>query len=118
MTKQHELNFGLKFIANGVRLGRLVILFGIVPIGIVGLVLGVAQIRDAYLYQQLQIGTWGLGLTSLGGAVVVGALLLILLLYLLERRIALALRDKEYSARGRNSIQRLMEWVPKDSEHS
>lgn len=116
MIEKNKSERNLKFIARGAQFTRLAILLILVPIGIAILILGLDQLRLAYSAHPQNTSVWSLGLTSFGGVLIIFALIVILLSYLVEQRLTAHLREQEFAAHGRGSIQRLHEWLPRDEE--
>lgn len=118
MTGEKKHDFNLRFVALLSRFARYAILLVAVPIGIVALIQGFIIMRDAYLSRQTELGITSIGVTAFGGILILLAILILVLLGSAENRIDSRLRDEEYTAQGKNSIHRLKDWLPKESENS
>lgn len=111
MGKSAGFSRGLAFLA---RLARWVVLLVLVPLGIVGLIEGGQTLLGEYSAGVHEFSAYGIDLVTFGGIVLLVGLVAVLLLTLLEDHFYTELKHAQYTMWGRNSIQRLGEWLPKD----
>lgn len=107
---------GNRVLALLARVIRLLITLSAIPLGFVGLVEGALSLYGDYMNNAPQVSTYSLGLLAFGGIVILAAVIVILFLIAIEEWSYARVRDGEITARGRGSINRLLAWIPKESE--